>query len=131
LRLGAENGSEEKPRENGNALSAVAGQSGNTIGCSDRTSKGNVRVNQDCTYRRQAEEKIVYNPADPDNLVAGQNDSRVGFNQCGIDWSTDNGMHWGDLLPPFRQRINDPQSQAPTANDLNSHTIIGGPGTGH
>jgi hypothetical protein len=102
-----------------------------TLGCSDRTSKGNVRVNQDCTYRRQAEEKIVYNPANPDNLVAGQNDSRVGFNQCGIDWSLDNGKHWGDLLPPFRQRINDPESELPTPDDPNSHTIVGGPGTGH
>jgi hypothetical protein len=114
-----------------NAAAASGAQSPNTVGCRNRTSNGNVRVNQDCTYRRQAEEKIVYNPANPTNLIAGQNDSRVGFNQCGIDWSTDNGMHWGDLLPPFRQRINDPQSQAPTANDLNSHTIIGGPGTGH
>lgn len=106
-------------------------QSPNTVGCRDRTSNGNVRVNQDCTYRRQAEERIAYNPANPTNLVAGQNDSRVGFNQCGIDWSTDNGVHWGDLLPPFRQRLNDPESQKPTASDPNSHTIIGGPGTFH
>jgi hypothetical protein len=90
-----------------------------------------VRVNQDCTYRRQAEEKIVYNPSNPTNLLAGQNDSRVGFNQCGIDWSTDDGVHWGDLLPPFRQRLNDPESLAPTSADPNSHTIVGGPGTFH
>src|SRR5215472_2547378 len=114
-----------------NASAAGGAQSPNTVGCGNRTSQGNVRVNQDCTYRRQAEEKIVYNPANPDNLIAGQNDSRVGFNQCGIDWSTDDGVHWGDLLPPFRQRINDPESEAPTPADLNSHTIIGGPGTGH
>jgi hypothetical protein len=109
---------------------ALAGET-ETLGCSDRTSNGNVRVNQDCTYRRQAEEKIAFNPANPDNLIAGQNDSRVGFNQCGIDWSMDDGQHWGDLLPPFRQRINDPESEVPTATDPNSHTIIGGPGTGH
>jgi hypothetical protein len=116
----------------GPSAAAVGGaQSPDTVGCRNRTSNGNVRVNQDCTYRRQAEEKIVYNPANPTNLIAGQNDSRVGFNQCGIDWSTDNGVHWGDLLPPFRQRINDPQSEGPTAADLNSHTIVGGPGTGH
>lgn len=112
-------------------LGAGGGQSANTVGCRDRTSNGNVRVNQDCTYRRQAEEKIVYNPANPSNLVAGQNDSRVGFNQCGIDWSTDNGVHWGDLLPPFRQRLNDPESLTPTTGDPNSHTIVGGPGTFH
>jgi hypothetical protein len=134
-RLGAEGSSEknaaESAAENANALSAVAGQTNNTVGCSERTSKGNVRVNQDCTYRRQAEEKIVYNPSDPNNLVAGQNDSRVGFNQCGIDWSTDNGRHWGDLLPPFRQRLNDPASELATPDDPNNHTIVGGPGTAH
>lgn len=109
----------------------VAGLAPDTIGCGNRTSNGNVRVNQDCSYRRQAEEKIVYNPANPNNLIAGQNDSRLGFNQCGIDWSIDDGAHWGDQLPPFRERINDPESLAPTPADPNSHTIVGGPGTFH
>lgn len=119
--------------DQGAAVSATpsGGQAQNTIGCSNRTSNGNVRVNQDCTYRRQAEEKIVYNPATPHNLLAGQNDSRVGFNQCGIDWSLDNGKHWGDLLPPFRQKINNPAGEVATASDPNSHTIVGGPGTFH
>ena len=101
-----------------------------TLGC-DRDSGGNVRVNQDCSFRRQAEETITYNPVDPNNLLAGQNDSRVGFNQCGIDWSTDNGKHWGDLLPPFRQRLNNPAGEEPTASDPNRHTILGGAGTFH
>jgi hypothetical protein len=114
-----------------NAPADVAGQAINSIGCSERTSNGNVRVNQDCTYRRQAEEKIVYNPANPNNLIAGQNDSRLGYNQCGIDWSVDDGQHWGDLLPPFRQKINEPELQAPTAADPNSHTVYGGVGTFH
>jgi len=73
----------------------------------------------------------VYNPANPNNLIAGQNDSRLGFNQCGIDWSIDDGAHWGDQLPPFRERINDPESLGPTPADPNSHTIVGGPGTFH
>ena len=120
-----------------------------TLGCSRRdTSAGNpnkggdggqragagnnVRVNQDCTFRRQAEEQIRYNPAEPNNLLAGQNDSRLGFNQCGYDFSIDNGKHWGDGLPPFRQKINNPDDQAtPTAADPNQHTIVGGGGTGH
>ncbi|HZR07935.1 MAG TPA: hypothetical protein VFA79_05080, partial [Myxococcales bacterium] len=85
-----------------------------SLGCPGRDSKGNTRVNQDCSFRRQAEEMITFNPLDPNNLLAGQNDSRVGFNQCGIDWSTDNGKHWGDLLPPFRQKLNEPFSQEPT-----------------
>jgi len=122
-------------------LDAAAGSGGSTtgsgpahsLGCGGRDGKpaGNSRVNQDCTYRRQAEEEILYNPADPNNLVAGQNDSRVGFNQCGIDFSTNNGKNWGDLLPPFRQKINNPAGQEPTAGDPNRHTLEGGPGTGH
>jgi hypothetical protein len=116
------------------------GQTPGTLGCSQRDrgggdedrGGGNVRVNQDCTFRRQAEEDITYNPLDPSNLVAGQNDSRVGFNQCGIDWSTDNGAHWGDLLPPFRQKLNEPQNQvAGVGGDPNNNTIFGDPGTEH
>jgi hypothetical protein len=133
LRLGFDRGEEAFFDQSGevNALSLGGGQVQNTIGCSNRTSSGNVRVNQDCTYRGQAEEKIAYNPANPNNLIAGQNDSRVGFNQCSIAWSTDDGHHWGDLLPPFRSRINNPAGQVATANDPNSHTIVGGPGTMH
>ena len=84
----------------------------------------NVRVNQDCTFRRQAEEIINFNPLDRSNLVAGQNDSRVGFNQCGYDWSTNNGKNWGDNLPPFRSKINYPPFEAPDPpSDPNSHSI--------
>jgi len=106
-----------------------------TWGCSARTGDDgrgprSVRVNQDCTFRRQAEETIIFNPADPNNLLAGQNDSRVGYNQCGISWSLDNGLHWGDLLPPFRQKHNNPAGQEPTPRDPNRHTLAGGPGTG-
>jgi hypothetical protein len=116
------------------------GFSKDTVGCGDRgtnsqgngngqsNGQGSVRVNQDCSFRRQAEEKIAFNPAKPANLVGGMNDSRVGFNQCGIAWSTDDGAHWGDLLPPFRQRLNDPQS---LATGPNHHTITGMPGTFH
>lgn len=105
-------------------LGLDSGTSPGTVGCSNRNSDGGVRVNQDCTYRRQAEEDITYSSADTRNLVAGQNDSRVGFNQCGIDFSTDNGRSWGDMLPPFRQSLNDPQDAVP-------NTIGGDPGTLH
>jgi hypothetical protein len=116
------------------------GQSSGTLGCSRRdrgqgsghnTGGTNVRVNQDCSFRRQAEEEITYNPTDWKNLVAGQNDSRVGFNQCGIDWSLDNGLRWGDLLPPFRQRLNDPEDMGPNEFNPNDNTIAGDPGTFH
>jgi hypothetical protein len=65
----------------------------------------NIRVNQDCSLRRQAEEVVVVNPTDPDNLIAGQNDSRIGFNHCGYDWSFDGGATWGDQVPPFWQFV--------------------------
>ncbi len=65
----------------------------------------NVRVNQDCSLRRQAEEVIAINPTNPQNLIAGQNDSRIGFNHCGYDWSFDGGRTWGDQVPPFYQFV--------------------------
>jgi hypothetical protein len=102
-----------------------------TLGCGQRNSDGNVRVNQDCTYRRQAEEIIRSNPADPKNLIAGQNDSRIGYNHCGFDYSFNSGTTWGDGLPPFWQHTNWPPSQEAGLGDPNRHTIGGGPGTLH
>jgi hypothetical protein len=84
--------------------SALASQ-----GCQNTFGSGlnvNIRVNQDCSLRRQAEEVVAVNPTNPKNLIAGQNDSRVGFNHCGYDWSMDGGKTWGDQLPPFYQFIN-------------------------
>ncbi|MBI4516515.1 MAG: exo-alpha-sialidase [Deltaproteobacteria bacterium] len=75
-----------------------------TQGCQNSFGGGqNIRVNQDCSLRRQAEEVIAVNPANQLNLIAGQNDSRIGFNHCGYDWSLDGGLTWGDLVPPFYQ----------------------------
>jgi hypothetical protein len=75
------------------------------LGCANRGSATNPRVNQDCTLRRQAEEQVAVNPVDPTNVIAGQNDSRVGFNHCGFDYSLDGGTTWGDGQPPFFQHI--------------------------
>ena len=36
----------------------------------------NTRVNQDCSFRRQAEETIQINPTNEKNIIAGQNDSQ-------------------------------------------------------
>ncbi|MBI1816389.1 MAG: exo-alpha-sialidase [Deltaproteobacteria bacterium] len=76
-----------------------------TVGCAKTLDTTNVRVNQDCTRRRQAEEVIAINPTNAMNLVAGQNDSRLGFNHCGFDWSFDGGRTWGDLVPPFYEFV--------------------------
>jgi hypothetical protein len=130
--VAAANGGDRAAAVSDGAAAVPIGQEPRTVGCSKRNSNGNVRVNQDCSFRRQAEEDITFNPADPTNLLAGQNDSRVGFNQCGIDWSTDNGRHWGDLLPPFRSKVNSPEDEEPAGGDHpNRHTIRGGPGTLH
>ncbi len=79
-----------------------------TQGCqNDFSSPGlrDTRVNQDCSLRRQAEEVVAINPTNALNLIAGQNDSRTGFNRCGYDWSLDGGKTWGDQTPPFYQFI--------------------------
>ena len=65
----------------------------------------NTRVNQECSLRRQAEEVIAVNPTNPNNLIGGQNDSRLGFNHCGYDFSFDGGKTWADQTPPFYQFI--------------------------
>ena len=77
-----------------------------SLGCANRGSATNPRVNQDCTARRQAEEQVAVNPLDPNNVIAGQNDSRVGFNHCGFDYSLNRGATFGDGLPPFYQHLN-------------------------
>jgi hypothetical protein len=81
-----------------------------TQGCQNTFTGGgpggpNIRVNQDCSLRRQAEEVVVANPTNSRNLIAGQNDSRIGFNHCGYDWSFDRGKTWGDQVPPFYQFV--------------------------
>ncbi len=75
------------------------------LGCANRGSATNPRLNQDCTLRRQAEEQVTVNPFDASNVIAGQNDSRVGFNHCGFDYSLDGGTTWGDGQPPFFQHL--------------------------
>ena len=75
------------------------------LGCANRGSATNPRMNQDCTLRRQAEEQITVNPVDPSNIIGGQNDSRIGFNKCGFDYSLNSGTTWGDGLPPFFQHL--------------------------
>jgi hypothetical protein len=93
---------------------------GETLGCANTYSGGgndNVRVNQDCSLRRQAEAVIAINPTDPDNLIAGQNDSRIGFNKCGYAFSFDGGKTWGDMIPPFYQFVNRDQTTFDACSD--------------
>jgi hypothetical protein len=87
----------------------------NTLGAQNGDPSGaqgggpaNIRVNQDCSLRRQAEEWGAVNPTDFSNVLGGQNDSVIGFNHCGYDWSLDFGHTWGSVgtaPPPFWQTI--------------------------
>ena len=92
----------------------------------------NTRVNQDCSLRRQAEETILLNPTNENNIIAGQNDSRIGFNHCGYDWSFDGGKRWGDQVPPFWQfqlldgHTADACSDPTVAFDSRGNAYIGG-----
>jgi len=111
---------------------ASAGIAVQSAGCAERDLGRNVRVNQDCTYRRQAETDIAVDPNDARNLVAGMNDSLVGWNRTSIDFSVDAGSHWGAIsTAPFGYRLNAPDELLPTAADPNRHTIKGDPGTLH
>ena len=89
------------------------------IGCANRGSMTNPRVNQDCTARRQAEEQVAVNPLDPNNVIAGQNDSRIGFNHCGFDYSLDGGKTFGDGIPPFSQHLSPAGHTYDAASDPN------------
>ena len=92
----------------------------------------NTRVNQDCSFRRQAEETIQINPVDEDNMIAGQNDSRIGFNHCGYDWTFSGGRTWGDQVPPFWQfqlldgHTSDACSDPTVAFDSRGNAYVGG-----
>src|SRR2546423_7392792 len=61
----------------------------------------NVRIVQDCSLRAQAQEVLAIDPLDDSKMIAAQDDSRIGFNHCGHDWSFDGGRHWGDQTLPF------------------------------
>ncbi len=75
-----------------------------TYGCPNVFKRGgfpnNVRVNQDCGFRQQAEEWVAVNPTDPNNIVASSNDSKYSGNRTGVEFSLDGGKHWGDAELP-------------------------------
>ena len=75
---------------------------------------------------------ITVDPNNPKHLIAGQNDSRIGFNHCGYDWSFDGGKTWGDQVPPFYQHVNpdgvtyDACSDPTATFDSNGNAYAGG-----
>lgn len=122
-------------KDGGRGDKADKGRGGFSQGCANTYKRGdleNIRVNQDCSLRRQAESTLAINPNDSDNMIAGQNDSRVGFNKCGYAFTFDGGKSWGDLIPPFYQFLNDEGTtfdacSDPTATfDANGNAYVGG-----
>ncbi len=77
-----------------------------TEGCQSQfvgNGQTNTRVVQDCSLRAQVGEAIAINLLEDGNILVSQNDSRLGFNHCGYDWTLDATAHWGDQTPPFWQ----------------------------
>ena len=113
--LASEPEAPKAPQVPSQAIAVPPSHVGNTNGCPNRFAAGahgvdNIRVNQDCTLRRQAEEWVGVNPLDSSNVLAGQNDNVIGFNHCGYDWSLNGGQSWGSVgtqAPPFCQEILD------------------------
>jgi hypothetical protein len=112
--------------------SATGGCPNRYVGGAAGNGSPNVKVNQDCSLRRQAEEVVAVNPTNPNNLIAGQNDSRIGFNHCGYDWSFDGGKTWGDMVPPFYQFLlasghtSDACSDPTATFDAGGNAYVGG-----
>ena len=79
-------------------------------GCPD-TSGTNFRANQECTNQSSAaylgrgeaqnETSVAVNPTDPENILISQNDYRLGDSKCGLDWSLDDGAHYGSQILPM------------------------------
>lgn len=59
------------------------------------------RANQDFSCFPQDEMSISTNPRNPQNLVGGANDYRLGWGTSGFYASTDGGQHWYDGIIPF------------------------------
>jgi len=60
-----------------------------------------IRVNQDYSCFPQNETSIAVNPTDPDNLLGGANDYRLGFGSSGVYTTTNGGDSWYDAIIPF------------------------------
>jgi hypothetical protein len=87
----------------------IAPSTTGTGGCRD-SSATNVRANQECTAQSdvaflgraqsQNETAVAVDPTSSRNVLFSQNDYRFGDGKCGVDWSRDDGQHWGSELAP-------------------------------
>ncbi|MFN2589980.1 MAG: sialidase family protein [Actinomycetota bacterium] len=59
------------------------------------------RMNQDFSCFPQNETSVAVNPRRSSNVVAGQNDYRLGWGTSGFDVTTDGGANWYDGIIPF------------------------------
>jgi hypothetical protein len=61
----------------------------------------NVLVNQDLSSAPHNETAVAINPKNPNNIVAGANDYRLGFGSSGFYATLDGGRTWQDGIIPF------------------------------
>lgn len=64
------------------------------------------RANQDYSCQPQDETTIDVNPLDPNNMVGGANDYRIGTGLSGFYTSSDNGQNWYDGLQVIPSQAN-------------------------
>ncbi len=83
-----------------------------------------IRVNQDYACFPQNETSIDVNPLNPKNVVAGQNDYRLGWGTSGFDASTDTGNHWYDGIIPFPTLPNDQLDFADTLDGGGDPAVV-------
>lgn len=69
----------------------------------DGPSGGNVRANQDSSGFDQNETTVAINPANPNWIVGGGNDARLGRYTAAYYFSKDGGQTWGDGVAPYQQ----------------------------
>ncbi len=69
----------------------------------DAASGLNVRANQDASGRNQNETTIAVSPVDPNVVIGGANDARLGRWASGYFRSADGGATWADGVMPFQK----------------------------
>lgn len=69
----------------------------------DGPSGSNVRANQDASGFDQNETTLAINPVNPNWIIGGANDARLGRYTAGYYYSKDGGATWADGASPFQQ----------------------------
>lgn len=85
----------------------------------------NVLVNQDLASVPHNETSVAINPKDPNNILVGANDYRIGFASSGFYATTDGGRTWRDGILPLPSVSFEP---IPGNMDLRMPVVLDGGG---